>query len=66
MLKFLKDLIKIGFDTLIKFVIAFGLGTAGGAVVCWYYGFPLGFSVVGGILVLGITLALISDSGFLS
>ena len=66
MLKFLKDLIKIGFDAIVKFVIAFGVGTGAGAVVCWYYGIPMGFSVIGGILVLGIALALMSESGFLS
>ena len=66
MLKFLKDLIKIGFDAIIKFVIAFSVGTGAGAIVCWYYSIPMGFSVTGGILVLGIALALISDSGFFS
>ena len=64
MLKFLKDLIKIGLDAVVKFVTAFSVGTGAGAIVCWYYNIPLGFSVIGGILVLGIALALISDSGF--
>jgi len=31
---------------------------------CWYYGIPMIFSVLGGILVLGIALALMSDSIF--
>lgn len=66
MLKFLKDLIKEGIGAIVNFVIAFGIGTGAGAVVCWYYGIPLGFSVIGGILVLGIALALMSESGFLS
>lgn len=65
MLKFLKDLVKEGIGTIVKFVIAFGVGTGAGAVVCWYYGVPLGFSVIGGILVLGVALALVSESGFL-
>lgn len=64
MLEFLKDLLKIGLDAIIKFVTAFGVGTGAGAVVCWYYGIPLGFSILGGILVLGIALALMSDSIF--
>ncbi len=66
MLKFFKDLIKIGFDASVKFVVAFSVGTGAGAIVCWYYSIPMGFSVIGGILVLGIALALISDSGFFS
>lgn len=66
MLKFLKDLIKNGFDAIVKFVIAFSVGTGAGAIVCWHYSIPMGFSVIGGILVLGIALALISDSGFFS
>lgn len=66
MLNFLKDLMKIGVDAIIKFVIAFGVGTGAGAVVCWYCSIPMGFSVIGGILVLGIALALMSESDFLS
>lgn len=66
MLKFLKDLIKTSFDAILKFVIAFSLGTGAGAVVCWYYSIPMVFSVIGGILVLAIALALISESGFFS
>lgn len=64
MLDFLKDIIKGGFNVIFKFVIAFAIGTAGGGIVCWYYGIPLVFSVVGGILVLGLALALMSDSMF--
>ena len=48
----------------VKFVIAFAVGTGAGAIVCWYYGIPLGFSLLGGILVLGLALALMSDSLF--
>ncbi len=47
-----------------KFVIAFAVGTGATAVACWYYDVPLVFSLVGGILVLGIALALMSDSLF--
>lgn len=64
MLSFLKDLLKIGLIAILKFVIAFVVGTGGAAVVCWYYNIPLGFSILGGILVLGLALAITSDSMF--
>lgn len=64
MYDFLKDLLKVGIKTLLQVVIFFSVGTAGGAVVCWYYGFHLGLSIIGGVLVLGIALALMSDSIF--
>ena len=48
----------------VKFVFAFALGTGAGAIFCWYYGIPLIFSLLGGILVLGLALALSSDSLF--
>ena len=48
----------------VKLIVAFAVGTGAGAVVCWYYGVPLVFSVVGGILVLGLALALTTDSLF--
>lgn len=47
---------------LVKLVAAFAVGTGGAAIVCWYYGVPLGFSILGGILVLGLAVALTSDS----
>ena len=49
---------------LVKFVMAFLVGTGAGAIACWYYGIPLVFSLAGGILVLGLALALSSDSLF--
>lgn len=64
MLDFLKELLKIGLNTILKFVIAFSVGTGAAAIVCWYYNIPLGFSILGGILVLGLTLALMSESMF--
>jgi hypothetical protein len=64
MIDFLKNLLKIGFSTILQVVIFFGVGTGGGAIVCWYYSIPMGFSIIGGILVLGIALALMSDSIF--
>lgn len=47
-----------------KLVVAFIVGTGGGAIVCWYYDAPLVFSILGGILVLGLALALMTDSLF--
>lgn len=49
---------------LVKFVIAFAVGTGAGAIACWYYGIPLVFSLAGGVLVLGLALALSTDSVF--
>ena len=48
----------------VKLVIAFAVGTGAGAIACWYYGIPLVFSLLGGILVLGLALALSTDSLF--
>lgn len=48
----------------VQLIVAFAIGTGGGAIVCWYYGIPLIFSLLGGILVLGLALALLSDSLF--
>ncbi len=48
----------------VKFIIAFAVGTGAGAIACWYYGIPLVFSLLGGILVLGLALALTTDSLF--
>ena len=48
----------------IKFVIAFAIGTGAGAIVCWYYDLPLLLAFVGGVLVLGVALALLSNSLF--
>lgn len=48
----------------VKLIVAFAVGTGAGAIVCWYYAIPLGFSIVGGILVLGLALAISTDSMF--
>ncbi len=48
----------------VKLVIAFVVGTGAGAIVCWYYGIPLIFSLLGGILVLVLALAISTDSLF--
>lgn len=61
---FFSSLIRsIARDT-VKFVVAFAVGTGAGAIVCWYYGIPLVFALLGGILVLAIALALMTDSWF--
>jgi hypothetical protein len=43
---------------LMRFVMAFALGTAGGAAICLYYGIPLILSLIGGVALLGLFLAL--------
>ena len=48
----------------VKLVIAFVVGTGAGAIVCWYYGIPLIFSLLGGIVVLVLALAISTDSLF--
>lgn len=45
-----------------QLIAAFAVGTGAGAIACWYYGVPLIFSLLGGILVLGFALALTTDS----
>ena len=61
---FFASLLFAFLDGILKFVTAFAVGTGAGALVCWYYGIPLVFSLLGGILVLGLALALLSDSSF--
>lgn len=58
--KFFASLVR----DLVQLIVAFVVGTAGGALVCWYYGIPLAFSIIGGILVLGVALALTTDTWF--
>ena len=48
----------------LQLVLSFAVGTGAAAIVCWYYGIPLAFSIIGGILVLAIALALTSDTWF--
>lgn len=45
-------------------VAAFSIGTGASAVVCWYYGVPLVFSLIGGFIVLGLAVVIMSDSSF--
>ncbi len=63
-LGFLKSLLMSILRDLVKLVLAFVVGTGAGAIVCWYYGIPLGFSILGGILVLALALAISTDSLF--
>jgi len=48
----------------IKLIIAFAVGTGAVAIVCWFYGIPLVFSLLGGFLALSLALALSTDSLF--
>ena len=61
---FLSDFLMSLVRDAVKFIIAFAVGTGAGAIVCWYYGIPLVFALLGGILVLGLALALSTDSLF--
>ena len=62
------DVIKAFFKSLLhglmQFVLAFSVGTGASAIVCWYFNIPLAFSLIGGFIVLGIALAVTSDSIF--
>ena len=48
----------------VNVIIAFCVGTGAGAIVCWYYGIPLVFSLLGGILVLGLAVAFWTEGLF--
>lgn len=56
------------FDDLVKFaarlIVAFVVGTAIGAVVCLIYGIPIGFALIGGLIVVGVAVALMSASSW--
>ena len=43
---FFASLLFAFLDGIIKFVVAFAVGTGAGALVCWYYGLPLVLSLV--------------------
>jgi hypothetical protein len=55
---FFASLLKGILRDLMRLVMAFALGTAGGAAICLYYGAPLILSFIGGIALLGLFLAL--------
>lgn len=46
-------------------LMAFSIGTGASAVVCWFYGLPLILSLIGGFIVLGVAIALMSESPFI-
>lgn len=51
-------------QSLFTMLAAFAIGTGGAAIVCWYYGLPMFLSLLGGILVLGLAVALTTDTWF--
>lgn len=46
-------------------IAAFSIGTGASALICLYYGVPLVLSLIGGFIVLGIAVALMTESPFL-
>jgi len=50
------------YQSIIQGVVWFAIGTGAGGIVCWYFNAPMIFSLLGGILVLAMALALMSDS----
>ncbi len=62
MINFFISLLKLILQEFIKFVTAFAVGTSAGAMVCLYMGLPLVLSLFGGFLVMGIALALLTDT----
>ena len=61
---FLTRLARDLFRDLVFILLVFLVATGATALVCWYYEVPLFLSLIGGFLVLGIALALRSDSIF--
>ena len=51
-----QDLARDALRFLLRSIIAFAIGTGAGAIVCWYYGIPLIFALIGGVLVLALVL----------
>ena len=62
--RFLASFARAVARDLMQMVVAFSIGTGAASMVCWYYGLPLFLSLLGGILVLAVALALKSDSCF--
>ncbi len=46
-------------------IFAFSIGTGASALVCWYYGLPLVLSLIGGFIVLGLAVVVMTDTPFL-
>ncbi|WP_284177283.1 hypothetical protein [Rhabdaerophilum sp. SD176] len=57
---FFSKLIRGIVQELVKVAAAFGLGTAAGAAICLYYGVPLIFSLLGGIVLVALMLVFIA------
>lgn len=49
---------------LMMMLFAFAIGTGAAALACWYYELPLVLSLGGGLIVLGLAVALQTDSLF--
>ena len=62
MISILKDIGAALAKEFMRFAIAFSIGTAASAIACWYYNIPMIFALIGGLIVLGVTLALMSES----
>ena len=56
---FLASLLHGIIRDIVKLVVIFTLGTAGGAIVCLYYGFPLIYSLGGGVAIFVLATALL-------
>ena len=61
---FFSSIFKSILRDLMWLISAFLIGTVAVGIVCLYYGVPLVFSIVGGLIVLGVALALKTDSIF--
>ncbi|MEM7763085.1 MAG: hypothetical protein AAF290_03330 [Pseudomonadota bacterium] len=59
---FLGGIFKAIANAFAQMLAAFAVGTAVAAAVCWYYGLPLILSLGGGLIVIGVWLALQSES----
>ena len=51
---FLKDVSKLFFTMFVQMLSVFSLGTGAAAIACWVYDAPMSFSLLGGILALGV------------
>jgi len=61
---FFAEILSALAKSFVVFISAFAVGTGVSAAVCLYYGVPIVFSLLGGLVVLGIALALTSGSLF--
>ena len=61
---FVSDLVAALVRDAVKLIVAFGVGTGAGAIVCWYYGLPMILSLAGGILVLALAVVFMTDGLF--